>query len=101
MESSSAFHRMLSHVPERHRKGTCELHEFFYEREASKRFIPVIWLGIGRPMRLSSVGATSPSLPPLAKLPCKPLAIRIKGTGFVVCAVSGLFCSSSFVSALP
>jgi hypothetical protein len=37
-----AVHGMLSHVPERHRKGACELHEFFYEREASKRFTPVI-----------------------------------------------------------
>src|SRR5579863_427210 len=95
-----AVHAMLSHVPERHRKGACELHEF-YERDASKRLRPVIWAGIGSPMRFSNVGATSPSLPPSAKLPCKPLAMRINGTGLVVCAVRGLFCSSSFVSALP
>ena len=55
-----AVNHMLSHVPERHRKGACELHEFY---EALKRFTPVICAGIGSPMSFSTVGATSPSLP--------------------------------------
>ena len=93
-----AVHGMFSHVPERHRKGACELYEFY---EASKRLRPVICAGTGSPMRCSNVGATSPSLPPPAKVPCKPLAISRNGTGLVVCAVSGLFRSSIFVSALP
>ena len=52
----------------------------------SKRLFPVISLGCGIPISSKRVGATSARHPPSLNL-CFSSLTKIKGTGFVVCAV--------------
>src|SRR5215471_5446965 len=70
--------------------------------EFCRRSCPVISGGFSSPNIPSRVGATSDKVPPLFSWPLYLLSNKIKGTGYVVCAVCSCpVLGSAMNSALP